>query len=397
MANYLQIAGNECAVLTVSTASLPLVDPLFVVKNSSVKEIRVPPGWIVPHPLKCKNGKEIGLFHKIIRRIALLYVPDAYYFLARRAAKAFIHEPPFRPDIVISSCPPFSAHYAGFLISKAFRARWIAEFRDLWVGNHYKKRSALLAGRYKRYQSTLLKNSDLVIGVSDEMSTVLREDLPTGKKIETLMNAYEDKTVHEHNQVSLEKHFLTFAYTGGIYRGFQDLRPLFGAFRKIKEDMSNNFSHPRLIYAGSQGKYILSDAGEVGLAHMVKDMGYLPRNEVLSLQRKADILVLSIGSGNEKESMVITGKVFEYLCAKRPILAIGYPEGALGRLLKETKAGYIRHPADMAGITGLMRLWMKEFTEKGYVSFYGDERAISKHSWKCRVNELLELIKQIPK
>jgi hypothetical protein len=47
---------------------------------------------------------------------------------------------------------------------------------------------------------------------------------------------------------------------------------------------------------------------------------------------------------------VLTGKIFEYLAAERPILAVVPPDGAAAQLLRDTAAGTVVPPEDIAGI-----------------------------------------------
>ena len=58
---------------------------------------------------------------------------------------------------------------------------------------------------------------------------------------------------------------------------------------------------------------------------------------------------------------MLSGKVFEYLAAERPILAVVPPDGAAARLIRETGAGVVVAPEDVAGIRdaliGLHRRW----------------------------------------
>ena len=48
---------------------------------------------------------------------------------------------------------------------------------------------------------------------------------------------------------------------------------------------------------------------------------------------------------------VLSGKVFEYLAAERPILAAVPPEGAAAELIRETGAGVVAAPDDVPGLT----------------------------------------------
>jgi hypothetical protein len=47
---------------------------------------------------------------------------------------------------------------------------------------------------------------------------------------------------------------------------------------------------------------------------------------------------------------VLSGKVFEYLAAERPILAVVPPDGAAANLIRETGAGVVVAPDDIDGI-----------------------------------------------
>jgi hypothetical protein len=51
---------------------------------------------------------------------------------------------------------------------------------------------------------------------------------------------------------------------------------------------------------------------------------------------------------------VLSGKVFEYLAAERPILAAVPPEGAAAELIREVGAGVVAAPDDVAGLTAAL-------------------------------------------
>ena len=54
------------------------------------------------------------------------------------------------------------------------------------------------------------------------------------------------------------------------------------------------------------------------IGRTLRHVGHLPRLEAVALQRRADALVLVAS----RERDVVTGKLFEYLVAGRPILAL---------------------------------------------------------------------------
>jgi glycosyltransferase involved in cell wall biosynthesis len=69
------------------------------------------------------------------------------------------------------------------------------------------------------------------------------------------------------------------------------------------------------------------------------------------LQRDSDALLLLIPDAGGRGQGVLSGKVFEYLAAERPILAAVPPEGAAAELIRETGAGVVAAPDDVPDLT----------------------------------------------
>src|SRR5205085_4726191 len=88
---------------------------------------------------------------------------------------------------------------------------------------------------------------------------------------------------------------------------------------------------------------------------------YAPRRRSLELQRDSEALLLLIPEAGGRGRGVLSGKVFEYLAAERPILAVVPPDGAAARLIRETGAGVVVAPEDVAGmraaLEGLYARW----------------------------------------
>ena len=81
---------------------------------------------------------------------------------------------------------------------------------------------------------------------------------------------------------------------------------------------------------------------------------YLPRGDVLALQRDSDALLLLIPEAGGRGRGVLSGKVFEYLAAERPIIAAVPPDGEAAALLRSTGAGLVAAPDDVDGLVDAM-------------------------------------------
>jgi glycosyltransferase involved in cell wall biosynthesis len=86
------------------------------------------------------------------------------------------------------------------------------------------------------------------------------------------------------------------------------------------------------------------------LADRVELIDYVPRRESLRLQRESDALLLLIPEARGRGRGVLSGKVFEYLAAERPILAVVPPDGAAAQLIRDTGAGVVAAPEDEEAI-----------------------------------------------
>jgi len=100
----------------------------------------------------------------------------------------------------------------------------------------------------------------------------------------------------------------------------------------------------------------------LGLGDRLELIPYVPRRRSLELQRDSEALLLLIPEAGGRGRGVLSGKVFEYLAAERPILAVVPPDGAAAALLRETGAAVVVPPDDPAAIRvaleGLHARWL---------------------------------------
>ena len=90
--------------------------------------------------------------------------------------------------------------------------------------------------------------------------------------------------------------------------------------------------------------------GELGLGDRLELIPYVPRRRSLELQRDSEALLLLIPEAAGRGKGVLSGKVFEYLAAERPVLAVVPPDGAAAGLIRETGAGVVAPPEDVEAI-----------------------------------------------
>jgi glycosyltransferase involved in cell wall biosynthesis len=144
-------------------------------------------------------------------------------------------------------------------------------------------------------------------------------------------------------------------HTGSFF-GKRDPRPFLSALDKSGLDIEARFV----------GDFRSADrawARERGLDDRLSLLPYAPRREALQLQRDSEALLLLIPDAAGRGKGVLSGKVFEYLAAERPILALVPPDGAAAELIRETGAGVVVAPEDVDGIASALTALEREWRE----------------------------------
>ena len=132
---------------------------------------------------------------------------------------------------------------------------------------------------------------------------------------------------------------LHIVYTGRIYPGKRNPVALVRAVESLIDSGRISPSRVSIEFYGVNANLIHAEIGPIKYPGLVKQQGYVSRDQALGLQQSADFLLL-LESGDEDSKGFLTGKIFEYLAAGRPILSIGSKsDSAIARVLNQTRCG----------------------------------------------------------
>ena len=120
-------------------------------------------------------------------------------------------------------------------------------------------------------------------------------------------------------------------------------------------------------------------------------IGYVSHEKAIDYQKKSQVLLLLIPN-IEKSEGILTGKLFEYLTAKRPILAIGPETGDLSDILKNTNAGVVLNFDNEERLTSEIR---KLYSQYKTGNLKVDSKNIEQYHRKELTNSLSEIIKSL--
>ncbi len=269
-----------------------------------------------------------------------LFIPDARVFWIKpsvRFLKKYLKE---HPEIttIISTGPPQSMHVIGLKLKKQFpKLKWIADFRDPWTQIDFYQE--LLPGkwadaRHKKLENQVLTNADEVVTISDACADGLQELV--NRKIHVITNGY-DFPEFDQNKIELDSEF-SIAHLGSMpySRNPRVLWETLSAITKSNEEFT---SFLKIKLVGSIDIKIVDEIKSFGLEKYVEFITSVPHNESIEIQRKSQLLLL-IGNNSGNVKGILTGKVFEYLGAKRPIFCIGQKESNLEAVINKTQSGY---------------------------------------------------------
>jgi glycosyltransferase involved in cell wall biosynthesis len=244
-----------------------------------------------------------------------------------------------RFDCVITSSGPESAHAAGLLLRRR-GIGWIADLRDGWTFESIHAFSGPLAGADLTLERAVMTRADVVTAVSDPIAEDLRKRY--GIDARTLTNGYDPEAVGlpAGSDLPLEEGSFTLVHTGRIGGAQRTLRPLLEAMERL------GAARLRLVLAGPLTPDEIELVRASGVADAVSAVGVLAHARALELQRRASALLL-LTSGTRRGE--VTGKLFEYLAAQRPILALGEGSEA-ARIVSETGSGEVAPADDPAAI-----------------------------------------------
>ena len=238
-------------------------------------------------------------------------------------------------DAIITTGPPHSMHLIGLELKKKLGIKWISDFRDPWTEIDYFQQLPLTKKATKKHQDLeqeVLINSDMVVVVGETMKDKF---LKHTNRIEVLTNGF-DKIETSLTQELDEKFSITHV---GLMNSDRNPTILWKVLNEISNTNPNFKNDLRIKLIGKLDDAVIQDL-KVFDHNTIETIPYLDHKDVSKYQASSQVLLLSI---NEVPSAkgIITGKIFEYLQAKRPILAIGPEDGDAAMILKNTNAGTI--------------------------------------------------------
>jgi glycosyltransferase involved in cell wall biosynthesis len=243
-------------------------------------------------------------------------------------------------------------HLAALPIARRFGLPWVADFRDPWIGLHFRRPPTTWhAARQRALERRVLSTADLVLAASRTHAQDLERDpalaRPAGRVVH-LPNGYEPEELPGAEgaaPLTRDAEHFTLVFTGTLSL-MPDTEVLLEALHELLARRPEARRRIRARLAGPFDTGYEDRALALGLKGIVEFPGPLAHGEARALQRRADLLLLWKPRGFRT---MVPGKLYEYLDAGPPILALLTPDDEAAGLVSRA-GGTCLAPGDRASL-----------------------------------------------
>jgi glycosyltransferase involved in cell wall biosynthesis len=292
-------------------------------------------------------------------------------------------------DVVVTTSPPSSVHLVGAAVKRATGIPWVADLRDSLVAHPHRHAERLLVRAKEQGEHAMAKlvarSADAIVCVSDAIAVEMHERTPKGAVVSIPNGSDFDDFVGLQHSPS-ERFRITHA---GSFFGKRDPRPFLTALQ------ASGLDDATVRFLGDFRSTDREWAEQLDLGDRLELIPYAPRRRSLELQRDSEVLLLLIPEAGGRGKGVLSGKVFEYLAAERPILALVPPDGAAAQLIRDAGAGVVVAPEDVDGIAQALRELHGRWREGRLPDAPLSEEWRDRVSRRARVEELARLLETL--
>ena len=394
LARYLPDSGVEVHVLRASNAAAPVFDPELCkrvpecvhVHNAFTPEA---PFWLrhtvwnwlarrkkddsnkKPEPAAKPDGGETmpapgqgglkSLATRAIRRVLSPEPEVLWYPFALRAASRVIRR--HQIDTLMVTAPPFSAFLVGNALKQRFpHLKYVADFRDEWL-SFYLKDFEYQSGDHARRRATeiernTIESADLVVAVAATSLVKIRGRYPEQpyEKFTCISNGFDPEAFTDFHPRPNTTNKLVITHVGTAYKTSS---PQFymDALDALPAEQRDRIE-TRFI-----GR--ITDAEQRQFANRksdIKQLGFMPQTQALKAMEETDCLLVTMTN-----DISLPGKLYEYLVARKPVIALSPASGEVDRFLQETKAGWCVDYRDQMAIQTLLGRLSQQKAETGAI------------------------------
>ncbi len=244
----------------------------------------------------------------------------------------------YRPSIVWSTYPIATAHVIGSHLARLARIPWVADFRDSMTDETYpadpsKRRT------FEKIESRTVSRCDRVVFTAPGTLQMYRSRYPdvNESKWQLVLNGYDEETFLNAETTDAARSGRTvLLHSGIIYPKERNPVGLFDALSRMQRQGAIDSSRFELrLRAPGNTEYVHRLVKEYKLGDLVTVRDPIPYEQAVSEMLTADGLLILQSEGCNHQ---IPAKIYEYMRAQKPILALTDPTGDTAGILRQSGA-----------------------------------------------------------
>lgn len=309
-----------------------------VIRTESIDPMRLL--YILQHIIK-KTDRKNNIYHRANKQVKQFWrdifpidSKTGWLPFALREAKRIIRTHNIK--VIFATMSPYTSGILAYKLSKETGIPYILDYRDLWQG---KPDINYFSGLHKKtaeiWERRIIKRASKILHVTEFSAARFLEIYPETdrEKVRVIFNGY-DKAKFLGIKPLRKDDKLKFCFAGHFYGG-QSPENFLASLRKY-EDADYLENEIEITFAGTYSPEIEELFHDL---KSVKRIPWLKYNDYLQELIDSDVLLLFIAK--ENSNMVLTQKLFDYLAACKPIMAIVPPDGEAADMINRYKAGIV--------------------------------------------------------
>lgn len=413
LAKFLPQFGWKPTILTVSKGDSFVFDDTLLNELPNAISVERAPSVEIIKTTQAKNiydqmgparqayGPITWLQRRIVRLLRSVYLglfipDDKIGWCIPAVRKAVELSQDHRFEAIFATSPPQTDLVVASWLKRKLRVPLVLDYRDEWTTNPHKAMpNALVLQISQLWEKRILGHADMLTVVSKGMLDNLRAAQIIGNErpaCHVLPNGFDPADFQIELPDPMPSTRFEIVYTGSFYGEHRVPDPFLYALHRWLVKSPTLGEKIQVSFYGSIYPRHQHLIDELQLADVVQVKGIVSHHEAVLAQKRASVLLLVIGKGEGRA--IVTGKVFEYLGAQRPILAMIHPEGEAAHLVRRTRTGIVVDPDDIASIVIALERLYGEWCGGG-INYDPDRDLVAQYSRVTQARQLAELLDQL--
>ncbi len=293
------------------------------------------------------------------------FIPDnkiGWKHKALKAARLLFKKKNF--DVIFATAPPFTDFLIGRALSAEFHRPLVIDYRDPWLDYPYKYYpTPLHKWANYRLEKKVLRSASRVLTTNRRVKELIlqRYKFLEYHDVTILPHGFDPEDFNGRHAVKPSGGKMKITHAGVFY-GDRTPVYLLRALRKLFREEPGMKDKIEVCFIGTIQDEFLKLIQSMGLEGSVSVTGYVDHGRCVEMLLESDVLWFMLN--NDRQS---PGKLYEYLGARKPILAC-VPEGFIRQTIREADGAVIVHPTDIDGLVRAIRQLYDQYRTKSLPS-----------------------------